>query len=125
MPESRELAELPYAPYLVAPDGELEQGDDYDTVHFQDVSFTDVKAGNTRFAESAFSSVDFGNGHFRRAKFNDVWIHTGQFVGTDLVETTWLDTEIITSVLAGAAMFDAELTRVSFFGCKNRVREPA
>ena len=114
----RELADLPYSSYLVAPDGVPVQGDDYDTVHFENMDFSEVQAGNARFTESAFSSVSFGAGLFRRARFNDVWMHTTQLVGTDLAQSRWLDTEIITSVVAGAAMFDAEMSRVTFFGCK-------
>lgn len=118
MPKPRELTELPFSAYLTAPHGEPVQGGDYDTVHFEDSSFADVSAGNSRFSECAFSAVDFAGGKFRRARFNDIWINASQMVNTDFAEATWLDTEIVTSAMAATALFDAELSRVNFFGCK-------
>ena len=47
-----------------------------------------------------------------------MWIHAARWLGTDLAETRWFDVEVIASTLAGVAMFDAELHRVTFFGCK-------
>ena len=68
--------------------------------------------------ESAFSGVTFSRGRLRRARFNDVWLHTVRWVGTDLAETDWLDTDVIASALAGLEMFHAQLRRVAFHSCK-------
>lgn len=114
----RELADLPYASYLEPLRGELEREGDYDTVHVDGGTFEDVDIGGARFTESAFSSVTCDGGRMRRARFNDVWFHSVRIVGADLAETNWLDTEVVSGVLAGVEMFSAEMCRVTFFNCK-------
>lgn len=115
----RELADLPYASHLEAHGGEeLRRDEDYDVVHFREQEFDGSDAGNARFTESAFTAVKLTEGTLRRARFNDVWLHGVQVIGTDLVETRWLDGEVVNSALAGTAAFGADLNRVAFFGCK-------
>ncbi|GAB2963321.1 pentapeptide repeat-containing protein [Saccharothrix stipae] len=119
MQEPRTIADLPFAPYLEAHDGaELEPGGDYNVVHIADREFTEPAAGNARFSESALATIRFTDGAMRRSRFNDVWLHGVQVIGTDLAETGWLDAEVVNSAFAGVAMFEAGLSRVSFFGCK-------
>ena len=118
MPTPRELEELPFFTHLDTQQRPPEPGGDYDTALFADATWPDTRAGNVRFIESAFSSVNFGEGEMRRSRFNDVWLHGCQLNGTDLAETNWLDAELVTSVLAGTALFDAQFVRVTLFGCK-------
>lgn len=118
MRSPRELEELPYFAHLEAHRQPPAPGADYDTTLFADATWPDERAGNVRFIESAFSAVNFGAGELRRSRFNDVWLHGCQLNGTDLAESTWLDSEIGTSVLAGTALWDAQLVRVTLFGCK-------
>jgi uncharacterized protein YjbI with pentapeptide repeats len=118
VPTPRELEELPYFKHLETEEQPPEPGGDYDTALFADATWPDERAGNIRFIESAFSSVDFGAGELRRSRFNDVWLRGCQLNGTDLAESNWLDAELVTSVLAGTALFDAQFVRVNLFGCK-------
>lgn len=117
-PAPRELADLPFVDYLEKFSGRLQRDETYDTVLFEECDFEEPEAGNARFSESAFSTVTFGSGRVRRARFNDVWFHTFRFVGTDLVETNWLDAELISGALAGVEMFTSEMRRVTFHKCK-------
>ncbi|MGW3497387.1 pentapeptide repeat-containing protein [Streptomyces sp. NPDC001020] len=114
----RELADLPYASYLEPLRGDLEWEGDYDTIHADGNTFEEADAGSARFTESAFSSVTFDGGRMRRARFNEVWFHNVRWVATDLAETDWLDSEVVSSALAGVEAFRAKLCRVNFFNCK-------
>jgi uncharacterized protein YjbI with pentapeptide repeats len=118
MPTPRELPDLPYASHLVPFTGALVREGDYDTAHFDGGEFEGAEADGARFLECALSSVTFTGGSYRRARFNDVWLHTVRWVGADLAETSWLDSEIIASALAGVEIFGAELLRVTFHNCK-------
>jgi uncharacterized protein YjbI with pentapeptide repeats len=114
----RELADLPYARALVPFRGDLAPEGDYDTLHFDGGEYVDVDAGHARFLECALSSVTFTGGRCPRARFNDVWLHGVRWVGTELVETHWLDAEMVASALSGVPMFGAHLRRVTFHNCK-------
>jgi len=118
MPVPRELADLPYGRHLDPFHGELDREGDYNTIHFEGDEFEEGEGGNSRFTECAFTQVAFIGGAYRRARFNDVWLHTVRWVGTDLVETVWLDAEVIASALSGVQMFSSELRRMTFFNCK-------
>lgn len=114
----RELAALPYADALQPNDRDLAEEGEFDLAHFADATFDDVHAPHARFIECAFTSVNLNQGRYRRARFNDVWMHTVRVVGADLAETNWLDSTVVSSMLAGAQMFSSELRRVVFSGCK-------
>lgn len=116
--ESRALSELPYSNYLDPIRGGLVPYGDYDTVHADGLVFDKVEAGNCRFTESALSMVDFTGGKLRAARFNDVWFHTVRWVGTDLVDTTWLDVEMTSIAMAGIECYGSEFRRVVFHNCK-------
>ncbi|MEV4310696.1 pentapeptide repeat-containing protein [Actinocrispum sp. NPDC049592] len=116
--KARELADLPYAKFLEDFAGDLEEEGDYTTVRFDGNEFTGFVAGNARFIESVLSGVRFSSGRLRRTHFNDVWIHGAHIVDTDMVETTWLDAEIVNTALAGVEQFDSTMNRVTFIGCK-------
>ncbi|WP_069815641.1 pentapeptide repeat-containing protein [Streptomyces sp. TP-A0874] len=114
----RELADLPYAEHLSPFRGRLEREQGHDSRHFDGGRFEDADCGGSTFLECAFSSVTFTGGRFRRARFNDVWLHAVRWVGTDLVETDWLDAEVDSAALAGVQVFGARLRRVTFHNCK-------
>ncbi|WP_414168268.1 pentapeptide repeat-containing protein [Streptoverticillium reticulum] len=115
----RSLAELPYADRLEPFAGEeLEQAGVYEWRHFDGSSFQDAEAGRSLFSESAFSSVTFDRGRLRRSRFDEVWLHAVRMVGTNLAETTWLDTECTAGVLAGTEIHGAEMRRTVFHQCK-------
>ncbi|MFF7780376.1 pentapeptide repeat-containing protein [Streptomyces tanashiensis] len=72
----------------------------------------------TRFNECALSSVTFTRGKFRRARLDTVWLDNLRTVGSDLAETTWLDTECRASLLAGTQLHGSQLRRTVFHHCK-------
>ncbi|MEU0939627.1 MULTISPECIES: pentapeptide repeat-containing protein [unclassified Embleya] len=115
---SRELTQLPYAHRLVAFEGELERDGDHEFAHFDGDAFVESVAGGSAFTSSAFSSVTFTGGRYRRARFDDVWLHSVRVVGSDLVDTSWMDAEFAASVLAGIEAFGATMRRVVFHHCK-------
>lgn len=117
-PAPRELTDLPYADHLEPFDGELTEEGDHDCVHVDGAAFDDAEAHGSRFMESAFTSVTFTGGRMRRSRFNDVWMHTVRFVATDLVETDWMDAEIVAGSLAGLELYGSVLRRVTFHNCK-------
>ncbi|WP_026468315.1 pentapeptide repeat-containing protein [Amycolatopsis balhimycina] len=88
MPESRSIEDLPYFPHLQAEEHLPEQGDEFDTALFQDLSFERVHAGGGRYLESAFTGVEFDHAHLRRSRFNDVWIDNCRMNGADFAETS-------------------------------------
>ncbi|MFG2873594.1 pentapeptide repeat-containing protein [Streptomyces sp. NPDC048337] len=114
----RDLAALPYAHRLEAFTGEIEREGTYEWVHFDGSVFEDVQGGSAQFGESAFSSVTFDRGRYRRARFDDVWMHAVRMVGTDLAETTWLDSECTAGVFAGTEIHVSEMHRTVFHQCK-------
>ncbi|MFI6284783.1 pentapeptide repeat-containing protein [Streptomyces sp. NPDC051018] len=118
VPVPRTLSELPYAAHLTPFQGSLGRESDLDGVRLDGESFDGVDGGSVRFTESALSSVTFTGGRMRRGRFNEVWMHTVRFVATDLVETAWMDTEVIAGSLAGLELFSAEMNRVTFHHCK-------
>lgn len=119
MPNPRELKDLRYFPHLVTRNDQPTDDGDYEVALFEKTSFRGVHAGNVRFLESALSGVDFGDCNLRGSRFTEVWIGGGcQLNGSDLARTSWLDSEMVTSVVAGTALFDSDLRRVNFFGCK-------
>lgn len=118
MPVARELADLPYAHLLQPHSGELHRHGVHDAVHFDDQEFEDTDASDSRFDECAFTTVTVTGGHYRGAKFNDVWTRHTRWMGTDLSDTVWSDTEVLANVLAGVAAYGARLTGVVFRECK-------
>ena len=114
----RKLEALPYAQYLEPHDGPLVPDSRYEGLHLSDAVIDDPEVAGARFLESAFSSVTFNAGHWRASRFHDVWIDAVRWIGGDLSSVNWLDVEINASVLAGAQVFDAQLRRVVFHGCK-------
>lgn len=117
-PSPRALADLPYARHLTPFDGVPGDEDDLDCVRLDGGRYDDLDAPALRITESALTSVSFTGGRLRRARFNEVWMHTVRFVATDLVETSWLDTEVVAGSLAGLELHGAQLHRVVFHQCK-------
>jgi uncharacterized protein YjbI with pentapeptide repeats len=62
--------------------------------------------------------VTFSGGQLRRSRFNDVWVRGGRIVGTDLVESVWLDSALLSSALSGVEAYGSQLRRVTFARCK-------
>jgi uncharacterized protein YjbI with pentapeptide repeats len=118
MAVAEQLSDLPFADYLTPHDGPLEQGSEHDTCLFDSVTFEDAEVGNVRFLECAFTAVTFTAGQFRRARFNEVWLRGARVVGTELIESVWLDSPVVSSALSGVEAYGAELRRVVFSGCK-------
>ncbi|MFC4517867.1 pentapeptide repeat-containing protein [Streptomyces ehimensis] len=114
----RDLATLPFAHRLNPFTGEIERSGTYEWLHFEGRTFDDAEGSSSLFSESAFSSVTFNRGRFRRSRFDDVWLHTVRMVGTNLAETTWLDSECTASIFAGAEVHGAEMRRTVFHQCK-------
>ncbi|OON75176.1 pentapeptide repeat-containing protein [Streptomyces tsukubensis] len=111
------MADLPYAAYLQAHAGELADKGDYDTLLFEGLDFS-TAANGARFIECAFTGVAFGGIRFRECLFNDVWVQNSRWMGTDLVDSKWLDAEVVANVFAGVELFGSELRRVAFHQCK-------
>jgi uncharacterized protein YjbI with pentapeptide repeats len=118
MKSPRIVADLPFADHLLPFDGELELDGDYDLARFDALTFSDVAAGGSRFAESAFTSVTFDGGRMRRARLSGVWFGETRFVALDAAESSWTDVWFSGCVLAGVAAFAGVLRRVTFRGCK-------
>ncbi|MFE2284556.1 pentapeptide repeat-containing protein [Streptomyces sp. NPDC059443] len=118
VPAPRDLPALPYAHRLEPFAGEIEREGAYEWLHFDGSVFEDVQGGSSQFSESAFSSAAFHRGHYRRSRFDDVWMHTVRMVGTDLAETTWLDSECTAGVFAGTEIHVSEMHRTVFHQCK-------
>jgi uncharacterized protein YjbI with pentapeptide repeats len=115
---AQEIADLPYAAALRPHRGGLAADGEYDTVHFDQISFDDPDARNARFLECAVSRVSVQGGRFRRARFSDVWFRDVALMATDLAQTSWVDVTFIGGVVAGAEAFGATLRRAAFHGCK-------
>ncbi|WP_405187290.1 pentapeptide repeat-containing protein [Streptomyces anulatus] len=114
----RELAKLTYAHRLTPFTGEMEREGTYEWLHFDGCDFEDVDGGSSGFTESAFSATTFTRGRYRRSQFDDIWLHTVRMVGTDLAETTWMDSECNEVVLAGTELSGSHMNRVTFYNCK-------
>jgi uncharacterized protein YjbI with pentapeptide repeats len=111
------LADLPYARALSRYEGSWD-GDDYDTVHVDGRTVTDVNVSGARFMECAITGTTIDGGRFRRTRFIDTWFHKTRIVGADLAESGWQDVTFLGGVLAGPHLHGAELARVVFQGCK-------
>jgi len=114
----RDLADLPYARFLEAFDAEVESDCDYEGVHLDGATFEALDARGTRFTESAFTSVDFTAGAFRYGRFDDVWLRAVRFIGTNLGQSGWLNSEFVECALSGVEAVGAQLRRIRFEGCK-------
>ncbi|GAA1279507.1 MULTISPECIES: pentapeptide repeat-containing protein [Streptomyces] len=114
----RELARLPYAHRLTPFTGAMEREGTYEWLHFDGCVLEDVDGGSSGFTESAFSAVTLTRGRYRRSQFDDVWLNTVRMVGTDLAETTWMDSECGDVVLAGTELSGSHMNRVAFYNCK-------
>jgi uncharacterized protein YjbI with pentapeptide repeats len=113
-----ELAEVPFAEWLVPHDGTWKPGTDHDTVRFGATRIRDVVASGARFLDCVFTGTVMEGGVLRRARFIDVWAHETHLTGTDLTESEWQDSALLGSVLAAVPMPGARLDRVTFRGCK-------
>jgi uncharacterized protein YjbI with pentapeptide repeats len=114
-----ELADLPYAALLRPHSGPLAAEGDYDTVHFDRLSFGEdqtVSAG--RFLESAVTDCVFSGTRMRRTRFNDLWASGTRFTAVALAESDWLDSALVGCSLAGVEAFGARLRRVVLRRCK-------
>lgn len=116
--EWEELADLPFAAALTPHTGGLSPDCDYDTVHFDRVTFTDQRASNSRFIECACTGVTMQGVALHRARLTDVFLRDTRLVGTSLAETSWADVAAVRSMAAGVEVFGADLRRVTFRGCK-------
>lgn len=114
----RELADLPFVAALTPQAGPLAAGGDYDSAHFDQVSFDTPRAPDSKFLECAFTSVSVQGGQLRRARFTDVWLRDVRLAGTGLAETTWVNSAFTGSVVAGVEAFGSQLRRVVLNGCK-------
>ncbi len=113
-----QLADLPYARFLEAFVAELEPDSDYESVHIDGAAFDTLDARGVRFTESALTTVEFTGGMFRYGRFDDVWLRAVRWVGTNLGQTGWLNSEFVECALSGAEAVGAELRRIRFEGCK-------
>lgn len=113
----RELADLPFANWLIPADALQVEGE-YDCAHFEGVVWAEADARNASFNECAFRSVTLDNGLAQSARFNAVWMHGVRFIATDLSDVTWMDVEVIQGAFAGVEASGAELRRVAFHNCK-------
>lgn len=118
MAVAQQVSDLPYADALALHPGPLDPAGEYDTVWFDSVAFDEPDVGNVRFLECAFTAPNFSGGQLRRARFNDVWMRGGRIVGTELIESVWLDSALLSSALSGVEAYGAQLRRVTFAGCK-------
>ena len=66
--ELRELADLRYAAALRPHHGGLAPDEEYDSVHFDQITFEDVTAMNARFIECALTQVSFQAGQLRQGQ---------------------------------------------------------
>ncbi|WP_308402296.1 pentapeptide repeat-containing protein [Streptomyces telluris] len=114
VPAPCDLTSLPYAQHLKPFTGELEHAGAYEWLHFDGPVFQDAEAGSSLFSQSAFSSATFDRGRLRRSRFDEVWLHTVRMVGTNLAETTWLDSQCTASVFAGTEIHGSEMRRTVF-----------
>ncbi|GAA5050286.1 pentapeptide repeat-containing protein [Nocardia callitridis] len=116
---TRELADLPYARHLVPLAQELAPEGDYDCVHIDgDTDFDDVHLPHARFTESAFTGLVVNGGSMRHTRFVDVWQRGVRWIGTELADTSWQDTEAVDGAMSGVDLGGATLRRVRFVGCK-------
>ena len=113
-----DIADLPYAAHLAVHEGELVDGGDYDTIHFDGIDLENENASAARFLECAFTKVSMQGGRFRRSRFSDVWFKDVRMALPDLAETQWKDATFLGGVVAGVQAFSSTLTRVVFTGCK-------
>ncbi|MFI9504017.1 pentapeptide repeat-containing protein [Nocardia sp. NPDC052566] len=111
------LEDLPYARYLTPFEGELEPEGEYECAQISGV-FEDAHIGYARFSESAFTGVVATRGSMRFAQFADVWLRDVRWVGTDVSDTAWRDSEMIAGALSGVDLAGSQLRRLRFEGCK-------
>ncbi|MFI1810918.1 pentapeptide repeat-containing protein [Streptomyces sp. NPDC020422] len=117
-PAPRDLPSLPFAHRLEPFTAELERDEVYEWLHIDGRDFDDADGGMTRFSECALSSVTFTGGRFRRARLDTVWLDNVRTVGSDLAETSWLDAEWRSSLLAGTQLHGSQMRRTVFHHCK-------
>jgi len=113
-----DLPDLPYASALIRHEGELDSGNDFDTVLFERSDFDSPRAPGSRFLECAFRQASITGGSLQRAGLRDVWARDLRITGTNLAESSWHEVTMLGSALAGVQVFGAELRGVVFSGCK-------
>ncbi len=95
----------------------LRPGEDYDGETFEgDLSGQD--AGTARFLECRFEGCDLTEVRAPRARFSETGLYAVHGAGLDLSGSTWQDCVVRGGRLGAVALYDAELTRVRFEGCK-------
>ncbi|MQY23693.1 pentapeptide repeat-containing protein [Nocardia macrotermitis] len=114
----RELAELSYARFLEAFEGELEPDSDYESVHIDGGEFEDLDARGVRFTQSALTTVQITGGTFRYGRFDDVWLRAVRWIGANLGQSGWLNSEFVECALSGVEAVGVGLRRIRFEGCK-------
>lgn len=114
----KDISELPYAAVLAPHQGGLADGGDYDTVHFDQVTFTDENASGARFLECALTRVTIAGGRFRRARFSGSWLKDVRMTLPDLAETGWDQTTVAGGVIAGVQAFGSVWNQAVLSGCK-------
>ena len=87
-------------------------------MHFDRAGFEDPDASGARFLECAFTGVSVEGGRLRRARFSGAWLKDLRLTLTDMAETQWSDTTLVSGSVAGVQAFGARLDRVVFAGCK-------
>ena len=116
--EWHDITDLPFATGLTPHSGGLSPDSDYDTVHFDRVTFADERAASSRFIDCAFTGVTVQGGRLQRDRFSDVFLRDVRLVATSLAETSWTGVTAARSMAAGVEAFGARLRRVTFRGCK-------
>ncbi|WP_436771677.1 pentapeptide repeat-containing protein [Yinghuangia sp. YIM S09857] len=114
----RRFGELPYAHRLEPYEGEVDRDGSYDSAHFDGAEWEDVDGGGSGFTECAFTAAALTRGRYRRTRFDDVWLEGVRIVGADLAESSWLDCEFTSGLLAGLQLHGSQLRRVVFHNCK-------
>ena len=95
----------------------LVPGGDHDGETFEgDLSGQD--AGAARFLECRFEGCDLSEVRAPRARFSETGLYAVHGAGLDLSGSTWQDCVVQGGRLGAVALYDADLSRVRFEGCK-------
>jgi uncharacterized protein YjbI with pentapeptide repeats len=104
--------------HLSAHEGGLEPERDYDAVAFADADFAGQDAVGIRFSGCTLSGCGLDGTDLTRSSLRDVVAERLRAVGVELVGTGWLDVVVRDSLLAAPQLYEANLERVTFSGCK-------
>jgi len=114
----KDIGDLPYADMLAPHEGGLADGGDYDTVHFDQVTFEEENASGARFLECALSRVTVTGGRYRRTRFSNSWLKDVRMTLPDLAESGWSETTVVGGVIAGVQAFGSVWDQAVLSGCK-------